>query len=68
MPEDVIAEAARSSVKMTLSYIDSNGDTEVGRVAQQRQMEETDHTHYMNPAVNYLSYEPNFLFKEFAKD
>mmetsp|Transcript_32431 Transcript_32431/g.42871 ORF Transcript_32431/g.42871 Transcript_32431/m.42871 type:complete len:136 (+) Transcript_32431:2113-2520(+) len=22
----------------------------------------------MTPAVNYLSYEPNFLFKEFAKD
>lgn len=31
-------------------------------------MEETDEKHYMTPAVNYLSYEPNFLFKEFAKD
>ena len=63
MEEDSLAEGVRSSVPET-----NSGSMEISRQAMLRNMEEAETTHYMTPAVNYLSYEPNFLFKEFASD
>lgn len=65
--EDPKGEMRNSVEPQSVSNQNSAQDNEESK-NQAKKDEETDTAQYMTPAVNYLSHEPNFLFRESSQD